>query len=144
MASTALARSCLNFQSAERSQANLDIFRGKGMSRPPFSAHCVAAFYCVPIAFGVLVCDSLCSYDAFAALSRRSQCVYCSFTRRLHCADGVLKTQCSDFPTFRSFGQGRVEFWKIAFVHSKFGYIHSVLNEQDLHAKCKALHYTKM
>ena len=50
-----------------------------------------------------------------------------ALSRRLHCAAGMLKMQCRDFNLpFRSFGQGPVEFEKIAFVPSKFYYIYSV------------------
>ena len=53
------------------------------------------AFNRVPTQF--MFSDSLLSYDAFTAISRRSQCVHCA-SRRPHCVDGVLKKQCRDFP----------------------------------------------
>ena len=38
--------------------------------------------------------------------SARKACT--AFSRRPHCTDGVLKTQCRDSPPFQSFGQGPV------------------------------------
>ena len=55
------------------------------------------AFNRVPTQFMFNV--SLLSYDAFTAISRRSQCVHYS-SRRPHCVNGVLKKQCRDFPNF--------------------------------------------
>ena len=62
------------------------------------------------------------AYDAFTALSRRSQCVYCVHTALTAC----WRRSAGIFPPFRSVGQGPVEFEKIAFESSKFGYIYSV------------------
>ena len=55
---------------------------------------------------------SLVIFCALMALSLRfhgalNACT--AHSRRPHCADGVLKTRCRDFPPFRSFGQGPVE-----------------------------------
>ena len=55
--------------------------------------------------------------------SARNACT--ALARRPRCADDVLKTQALGiFPPFRSFGQGPVEFGKIACVPSKFGNIY--------------------
>ena len=42
-----------------------------------------------------------------------------ALSRRPHVDGGVLKRQCSDFPPFRSFDQGPIEFRKVDFVPSK-------------------------
>ena len=85
--STACAWSCLNFQSAVRSQANLHILAEIGLSQRPYSDHGIAT----EIAWRSVTLlrsspgDSLRSYD----------------TRTAH--DGVLKTQYRDFPPLGSF-----------------------------------------
>ena len=121
--STALAQSSLNFQSALRSQANLHIFRGKGSItaslRRPYSDHGIA----IKLAWRSIAFlrsargNILCALTTPSLRFHRDACT--ALSRRPHCADGVLKTQCMNFPTFP-------KFWKKIFVPSKFEYIYYV------------------
>ena len=55
--------------------------------------------------YGVLVGDALRTYDAFNAFhGARNACT--ALSQRPQCADGVLKTQCRDFPAFPKFWPG--------------------------------------
>ena len=99
---TALARSCSNIQSALRSQANLDIFCGKG----PITASSQRPWHCykASMAFYAFIQRSC---WRFSTLLRRFHCVFTAprkactaLSRRMHCADHMLKTQHMDFPTF--------------------------------------------
>ena len=79
----ALAQSGSYIQRAVRSQANLDIFRGKG----PITASLQRPWR----SYRVLIGNYLHSYHAFTATA---------ISLRLNCTDSVLKTQCRDFRTF--------------------------------------------
>ena len=81
-----LAQSGSYFQSAVRSQANLDIFRGKG----PITASLQRPWR--------LMEYSLVIFCALTTLLLRA-----AISLRLNCTDSVLKTQCRDFQTFLKF-----------------------------------------
>ena len=79
------------------------------------------AFYRVPTEFSLAI---LCALSTLLLRIHGARNACTAIARRPRCADGVHSVR--DIPPFRSFGQGPVEFWKIAFVPSKFGNIYSV------------------
>ena len=101
--STALARSCLNFQSAVRSS----YFSWKGAYHGVLRASLQRQWRCyrarmsfcrVPTELSIICALTTLSLRFHSA---RNACT--AISRCPHCADGVLKMQCRHFPTFPKF-----------------------------------------
>ena len=103
-----------------RSQANLDIFRGKWRL---YSDHGVAT----ELAWH--------SYRVLCALATLS--LQAALSRCWHCADGVLKMQCRNFPTFLKLWPRACWIWENSICATNFGYV--LLAQRPLCAPAKVL-----
>ena len=90
--STALARSCLIFRSALRSQENPDIFREKGLSRRPDRNQGVATeFAWRSVAFLWSSCWRVCALTTLSLRFHGAHNACTALSRRSHCAVGEVK-----------------------------------------------------
>ena len=90
------------------------------------------AFYCVHTELSLAI---LCALTTLSLGFQGARNACSALLRHPHYADGVLKTQCSDFPPFPKIWRGACWIWENSICAIKIRVYLFCLNEQDLHTK---------